>query len=73
MAQTERPADIVRRRLEQAGYDLVDGLDLLGAEDITFLMKFVYKSQRLGPAVSLAIFVVRQVLNNFFVGGRSNV
>jgi adenylate cyclase len=56
LAQTERPADIVRRRLEQAGYDLVDGLDLLGAEDITFLMKFVYKSQRLGPAVSLSVF-----------------
>lgn len=56
LAQTERPADIVRRRLEQAGYDLVDGLDLLGAEDITFLMKFVYKSQRLGPAVSSSFF-----------------
>ena len=52
LAQTERPADIVRRRLEQAGYDLADGLDLLGAEDITFLMKFVYKTQLLGPAVS---------------------
>jgi adenylate cyclase len=38
--------------LEQAGYDLADGLDLLGAEDITFLMKFVYKTQLLGPAVS---------------------
>lgn len=60
LAQTERPADIVRRRLEQAGYDLADGLDLLGAEDITFLMKFVYKSQRLGPAVSLRFFVVHQ-------------
>lgn len=58
LAQTEKPADIVRRRLEQAGYDLVDGLDLLGAEDITFLMKFVYKSQRLGPAVSSLTFFV---------------
>ena len=51
LAQTERPADIVRRRLDQAGYDIADGLDLLGADDIQFLMKFVYKSNVLGPAV----------------------
>ncbi|EMD33719.1 hypothetical protein CERSUDRAFT_87049 [Gelatoporia subvermispora B] len=50
LAQTERPADIVRRRLEQAGYDVMDGLDLLGADDIHFLMKFVYKSNVLGMA-----------------------
>lgn len=53
LAQTERPADIVRRRLDQAGYDIADGLDLLGADDIQFLMKFVYKSNVLGPAVSV--------------------
>ncbi len=53
LGQTERPADIVRRRLEQAGYDAADGLELIGAEDITFLLKFVYKSQLLGPVVSL--------------------
>ena len=51
LAQTERPADIVRRRLEQAGYDIVDGLDTLGEGDLNFLMKFVYKSTVLGPAV----------------------
>ena len=51
LAQTERPADIVRRRLEQAGYDIVDGLDTLGEQDLSFLMKFVYKSTVLGPAV----------------------
>ncbi|EIW63579.1 uncharacterized protein TRAVEDRAFT_161932 [Trametes versicolor FP-101664 SS1] len=49
LAPTERPADIVRRRLEQAGYDFADGLDLLGADDIQFLLKFVYKSNVLGP------------------------
>ncbi|KAI0630147.1 hypothetical protein C8Q77DRAFT_1064053 [Trametes polyzona] len=49
LAPTERPADIVRRRLEQAGYDVADGLDLLGADDIQFLLKFVYKSNVLGP------------------------
>jgi adenylate cyclase len=51
LAQTERPADIVRRRLEQAGYDVADGLDTLGEGDLSFLMKFVYKSTVLGPAV----------------------
>ncbi|KAL6303514.1 adenylate cyclase-like protein [Sparassis latifolia] len=50
LAPTERPAGIVRRRLEQAGYDPADGLDLLGAEDTKYLMKFVYKSNALGPA-----------------------
>jgi adenylate cyclase len=36
--------------LEQAGYDQADSLAFLCAEDMTFLMKFVYKSQLLGPA-----------------------
>ncbi|KAG1844144.1 hypothetical protein F4604DRAFT_245035 [Suillus subluteus] len=50
LAPTERPAAIVIRRLEQAGYDQADSLAFLGAEDMSFLMKFVYKSQLLGPA-----------------------
>lgn len=52
LALTEKPILIVRRRLAQAGYDVADGLDMLGADDITFLMKFVYKSNVLGPTVS---------------------
>ncbi|KAJ7131617.1 hypothetical protein C8R46DRAFT_924202 [Mycena filopes] len=51
LAQTERPADIVRRRLEQAGYDEADGQDLLGGAGLSFLLKFVYKSLFLGPAM----------------------
>lgn len=58
LAQTERPADIVRRRLEQAGYDIADGLDTLGEGDLSFLMKFVYKSTALGPAVGRLTTVV---------------
>ncbi|KAJ7600616.1 hypothetical protein C8J56DRAFT_1010451 [Mycena floridula] len=50
LASTERPADIVRRRLEQAGYEIADGLELLGGDGLSFLLKFVYKSQLLGPA-----------------------
>ncbi|KAJ8592062.1 hypothetical protein M405DRAFT_880175, partial [Rhizopogon salebrosus TDB-379] len=49
LAPTERPAAIVIRRLQQAGDDQADSLAFLGAEDMTFLMKFVYKSQTLGP------------------------
>ena len=48
LAQTERPANIVRRRLEQAGYDPTDGLELLGGLALEFLLKFVFKSQNLG-------------------------
>lgn len=48
---TERPASIVRRQLQQAGYEDVD--DLQDQEDIQFLMKFVYKSNVIGPVVSL--------------------
>jgi adenylate cyclase len=51
LAMTERPADIMRRRLEQAGYTSADGLDMLGADDMRFLLTFVYKSTLLGPAV----------------------
>lgn len=56
LAPTERPAAIVIRRLEQAGYDQADSLVFLGAEDMTFLMKFVYKSQLLGPAAEELTF-----------------
>ncbi|KAH9829119.1 adenylate cyclase-like protein, partial [Rhodofomes roseus] len=49
LAMTEKPANIVRRRLEQAGYDEADGLEELGADDLAFLMKFEYKSNVLGP------------------------
>lgn len=56
LAATERPADIVRRRLEQAGYEAADGLEKLGGEDLSFLLKFLYKSYALGPSVSVNIF-----------------
>lgn len=62
LAPTERPAAITRRRLEQAGYDQVDSLDYLAAEDMTFLLKFVYKSQLLGPAVCPITLILGQGL-----------
>ena len=48
VAPGERPADLVRRRLEQAGYEMYDGLEL-GGEGLSFLLKFVYKSKLLTP------------------------
>ncbi|KAF7315989.1 Adenylate cyclase [Mycena indigotica] len=50
LASTEKPGDIVRRRLEQAGYDESDGYELLSGAGLGFILKFVYKSQFLGPA-----------------------
>jgi adenylate cyclase len=51
LAPTEKLAAIVIQQLQQAGYDQADNLAFLGAEDMTFLMKFVYKSQLLGTTV----------------------
>lgn len=38
---------------------MADGLDGLGADDIQFLMKFVYKSNVLGPTVSIDLVLLR--------------
>ncbi|KAJ7624746.1 adenylate cyclase [Roridomyces roridus] len=43
----EHPANILRRRLLQAGYDETDEYEL-GMTDIPFLLKFVYRRQYLG-------------------------
>ncbi|KAL0577854.1 cysteinyl-tRNA synthetase [Marasmius crinis-equi] len=54
VAPTERPADLVRRRLEQAGYDYYDGIEL-GGDGFSFLLKFVYKSKLLTPTQNINI------------------
>ncbi|KAG7098211.1 hypothetical protein E1B28_000179 [Marasmius oreades] len=54
IAPVERPADLVRRRLEQAGYDVSDGLEL-GGEGLSFLLKFIYKSRLLNTTQNLTI------------------
>lgn len=46
LAPTERPARILRRRLIQAGYTEADGLDELGRQDLSFLLRFVYRADR---------------------------
>ncbi|KAF8954172.1 hypothetical protein BDZ97DRAFT_1766538 [Flammula alnicola] len=46
-AENERPAAIVKLRMEQAGYVLENGLYLLGAESLGSLLQFVFKSQLL--------------------------
>lgn len=69
LAPTERPALLVRRRLEQAGYDPADGLHMLGAEDIGFLIKFIYKSNLLGGAgVNIFLLLIRHELT-WILGG----
>ncbi|KAF8583086.1 hypothetical protein K439DRAFT_1390922 [Ramaria rubella] len=48
LAPSEMPAPILQRRLELAGYNEKDGLQIVGASDIQFLLKFIFKSERLG-------------------------
>lgn len=63
---TERPAAITRRRLEQAGYDQADSLDYIAAEDMTFLLKFVYKSQRLDLPVGFPLLLFGLFYTNIY-------
>lgn len=43
LGESEKPAILQRRRLEQAGYTESDKLDEIGREDMSFLLKFVYR------------------------------
>lgn len=46
LGQSEKPAILQRRRLEQAGYTEADSLEELGREDLSFLIKFVFRPDR---------------------------
>lgn len=57
LGPNERPAAIVKLRMEQAGYDYEDGQHLLGIENLNILLKFVYKAQLLaGVSYCLSFF-----------------
>ncbi|UZJ52491.1 hypothetical protein CBS101457_001811 [Exobasidium rhododendri] len=43
LGELEKPAILQRRRFEQAGYIAADGLDELGREDMSYLLKFVFR------------------------------
>ncbi|KAJ7067072.1 adenylate cyclase [Mycena amicta] len=49
LRKSERPANILRRCLSQAGYDETDGYHL-HVGGVPFLLRFVYRSQFLGSA-----------------------
>ncbi|CED82538.1 adenylate cyclase [Phaffia rhodozyma] len=49
----EKPALIQRRRLIQAGYQGIDGLDELGKDDVSMLCKFVFRLPQL-PGIESA-------------------
>lgn len=55
LVASERPARILRRRLVQAGYNDTDELDLLGGEDMSYLLRFVFRPDRMrmlqGPSL----------------------
>ncbi|CAE6472561.1 unnamed protein product [Rhizoctonia solani] len=48
LGNIEKPALIMRRRLEQAGYDEMDQLEIIGGEDLRFLLRFIFRSVNLG-------------------------
>ena len=56
LAMDERPADIVRRRLEQTGYDVTDGWRLLSESGLSFLLRFTFKSAYAPVSLSLLLF-----------------
>lgn len=50
----EKPALIQRRRLIQAGYEAIDGLDELGKEDMSMLCKFIFRLPQLPGIVAVS-------------------
>ncbi|KAK0553649.1 cysteinyl-tRNA synthetase [Tilletia horrida] len=43
LGPSEKPALIQKRRLEQAGYNATDNLEMLGRTDLSYLLRFVYR------------------------------
>ncbi|WFD00834.1 adenylate cyclase [Malassezia yamatoensis] len=46
LVASERPARILRRRLLQAGYNEWDRLESLGGEDMSYVLRFMYRPDR---------------------------
>ncbi|KAF9471917.1 hypothetical protein BDN70DRAFT_938582 [Pholiota conissans] len=47
LTPNEKPAVLVKLRMEQAGYTVDDGIRLLGPENLGILVRFIYKDQLL--------------------------
>lgn len=45
LGPNEKPAAILRLRMEQAGYAVEDGMHLLNPDNLHILLRFVYKAQ----------------------------
>ncbi|WFD39511.1 adenylate cyclase [Malassezia japonica] len=55
LVASERPARILRRRLLQAGYAESDGLDTLGRDDMSYVLRFVFRPDRVPTLQSVAL------------------
>ncbi|KAG6815266.1 hypothetical protein H0H87_003447 [Tephrocybe sp. NHM501043] len=55
LGMTEKPANIIKRRLEHHGYDANDGIILLRGERLSFLIRFIYRSILFSPDKQLTI------------------
>lgn len=47
LSPNEKPARIVKLRMQQAGYDDDDGMQLLGPESLSILVRFYYPTRLL--------------------------
>ena len=57
LAPNEKPAVLVKLRMEQAGYTVEDGIRLLGPENLGILVRFIYKDQLLTTVSTYYLFV----------------
>jgi adenylate cyclase len=57
LGPNEKPAAIVKLRMEQAGYTVDDGNHLMKPDNLSILLRFVYKDQLLaGVRISAILF-----------------
>ncbi|KAG6896883.1 hypothetical protein C0992_005508 [Termitomyces sp. T32_za158] len=55
LGMTEKPANLIKRRLEHHGYDANDGIILLRGDRLSFLIRFIYRSSLFTPDKQVTI------------------
>ncbi|KAG6877155.1 hypothetical protein C0993_009861 [Termitomyces sp. T159_Od127] len=55
LGMTEKPANLIKRRLEHHGYDANDGIILLQGDKLSFLIRFIYRSSLFTPDKQVTI------------------
>ncbi|KAG5336303.1 hypothetical protein C0989_012240 [Termitomyces sp. Mn162] len=55
LGMTEKPANLIKRRLEHHGYDANDGIILLRGDRLSFLIRLIYRSSLFTPDKQVTI------------------